>query len=174
MERWWNGPVLGCLPMPTSRAHFVALVLLIVTAAHVSLPLGASGEGASPPSGASGEGATPPTTLEEAVEGDALAAYGLELYRQHYCGVCHHLTVADTHGVFGPTHDGMAAIAQERVSSDAYAGSAATADEYVRESIVDPEAFLVPGYTITPHRMPAYAHLTDAELEALVHFLMQQ
>lgn len=104
----------------------------------------------------------------------ATLAAGLAVYRAQYCGVCHTLTAAETRGTFGPLHDGLGATAVERLADPNYHGKATTAAEYIHESIVDPQVFSVPGYATTSHRMPSYAHLDAATLDALVAFLLAQ
>ena len=97
---------------------------------------------------------------------------GLELYRQMYCGLCHTLDKAGTRGIFGPAHDGLAEIAAQRLQDPNYAGKAKTAEEYVRESILQPELYIVPGFETTVHRMPAYTHISDEDVDAIVQFLI--
>ena len=105
---------------------------------------------------------------------DALVAAGLAVFRAQYCGTCHALDAAGSAGLFGPTHNGMCSIAVERIGNASYAGSASTAYEYVLESIVNPLAYVVPGYEHTRYRMPAYVQLSEGELDALVILLMQE
>ncbi len=120
------------------------------------------------------------STAEVATETSAVAvdpeqvAVGLTVYRAQYCGVCHMLDAAETRGTFGPTHNDMGATAAARIQEDAYNGSATTAAEYMRESIVDPQAFLVSGFATTSHRMPSYAFLDSDSVDALVAFLLAQ
>ncbi|MCC6458215.1 MAG: hypothetical protein IT328_24900 [Caldilineaceae bacterium] len=104
----------------------------------------------------------------------ALLAEGLAVYRAQYCGVCHTLDSAETRGTFGPVHNGMGATANERIQDESYHGAATTATAYIRESIVDPQLYIVPGYAATSHRMPVYAHLDLSSLDALVAFLAAQ
>lgn len=110
--------------------------------------------------------ATPPAT--------ALVAQGITLYRKYYCGLCHTLSAADTTGAFGPTHNRMGIIAEQRINSSNYTGSATTAEAYIRESIVAPNRYIVANYLTTMHAMPAYTHLSDGEIDALVVMLLQQ
>jgi mono/diheme cytochrome c family protein len=105
---------------------------------------------------------------------DVLAEQGLKVYQAQYCGICHQLDAAGTAGLFGPTHNGLAQTAEERLGDPLYTGSARTAGEYVRESILNPESYLVPGYELSNHRMPAYVNLSEKDLEALVQLLLQQ
>lgn len=99
---------------------------------------------------------------------------GLRTYRSQYCGVCHQLSAGGTTGQFGPSHDGLAWIAQRRILDPAYAGQAATPQEYLRESVLSPEVYIVDGYADSSHHMPSYAHLTSAEIDALVYLLEHQ
>lgn len=101
-------------------------------------------------------------------------ADGRTLYRQYYCGICHQSTGAGTRGAFGPSHDGLAANAAQHLQAPTYQGDATTVQEYLYESLVDPQRFVVPGYELTPHRMPSYSFLTPEELAILVAWLQQQ
>lgn len=103
-----------------------------------------------------------------------LAGRGMELYRQQFCGVCHQLTAIGSMGTFGPSHDGMGALAAQRIADPNYTGTATTSAEYLHESLVDPQLYIVPGYEISSHQMPSYKFLPEADLDALVEFLLQQ
>ncbi len=48
---------------------------------------------------------------------------------------------AGTTGWFGPEHDGMGTITEERIAAANYSGQATNAKEYVYESLVKPEIF---------------------------------
>jgi mono/diheme cytochrome c family protein len=111
---------------------------------------------------------------ESTVAAPEQLALVIEVYLQSYCGACHALAAAGTAGAFGPSHDDARALAEERLRDPNYRGAATTAAEYIRESIVDPGAYIVPGYAATPHRMPAYGNLDDEALDALVALLMHR
>ena len=113
------------------------------------------------------------TGPEDAGDQEAVAD-GLLVYKDQYCGVCHQFGAAGTGGLFGPTHDGMGVTAAERIQDPGYAGAATTSAEYLRESIVDPQAYVVPGYEATSHSMPAYGYLSEQEIMALVQLLAGQ
>jgi mono/diheme cytochrome c family protein len=100
-------------------------------------------------------------------------AFGIEVYLQSYCGACHALAAAGTAGAFGPSHDDARSLAELRLRDPNYRGAATTPADYIRESIVDPGAYIVPGYAATPHGMPAYGNLSDEALDALVALLLQ-
>ena len=81
------------------------------------------------------------------------------------CGSCHTLGDAGAGGQLGPPLDGEGGRAGSRVPGLA-------AEEYVRQSVVDPMSFIVNGYLDV---MPEYGdRVTDAELSALVEYLLQQ
>lgn len=103
----------------------------------------------------------------------ALLELGKDVYRRQSCGVCHRLAAVESLGTFGPPHDNLAEIAGERIHEDRYKGPASTPQEYIRESIVDPLAFLVSGYQITRFPMPIFTNLSEQEVDALVYLLMQ-
>lgn len=117
--------------------------------------------------------AADPVTNTVTSDSDLVAA-GLVVYRAQYCGVCHKLDAAGTRGDFGPPHNDMGVTAAARIVGQDYRGNATTAHDYIIESVVDPLAYIVPGYAMSSHRMPIYAHLTDEELEALAVFLLAQ
>lgn len=133
-----------------------------------ALDAGASGLASAPP------GAAPdraPWTMPAVPE---VIADGIRVYRANYCGTCHRSTLAGTAGIFGPGHDSMAVYAARRLDDPGYTGRATTPAEYVRESIVDPVAWRVPGYERTRFLMPAYTQLTHSEVDALVRMLLWQ
>lgn len=101
-------------------------------------------------------------------------ATGKAVYLANYCGVCHTLQAAGTAGVFGPSHEHMGSTAAQRIADPSYKGAARTAAEFIRESIVTPSAYFAPGVVNGRHPMPSYAHLSQADLDALVYFLLQQ
>jgi cytochrome c2 len=99
---------------------------------------------------------------------------GFKVYKEQFCGLCHQLDAAGTGGKFGPPHNGIGSMAGQRIQEARYSGAATTAAEYVHESIVKPKAYIVAGYETTPHQMPVYSHLSEADIEALIQMLLQQ
>lgn len=104
----------------------------------------------------------------------ALVERGIEVYRVNYCGSCHTLTAANTRGTFGPAHDAAGRHATDYITRADYSGAATTAADYIRESILEPAAWYTPGYETTNHHMPAFTHLPEADIEAMVYMLVQQ
>jgi cytochrome c2 len=99
---------------------------------------------------------------------------GFEIYKQQYCGLCHQLDAAGTAGQFGPSHNGIGTRAEQRIHEAQYNGAATTAAAYLHESIVSPKVYVVAGYENTQHQMPAYVHLSEIDVDALVQMLLQQ
>jgi mono/diheme cytochrome c family protein len=79
------------------------------------------------------------------------------------CSSCHSLRPGET--VVGPSLAGISGIAAQRVSGK-------SAEAYLRESIVDPDAYMVEGFG--PGIMPStYAtQLSDEQIADLVAYLM--
>lgn len=79
------------------------------------------------------------------------------------CGICHSLEAGDD-GV-GPSLAGVGTRAASRVPG-------LTAEEYLRQSILEPDAFVVEGYR-AGQMLPIYdERLTGAQIESLVAYLL--
>ena len=77
------------------------------------------------------------------------------------CGGCHTLKAAGATGKVGPDLDKLASYAQQ-------AGK--PLEQFIRESIVNPEAYIQPGYPA--HVMPGtFGSLPKTQLDALVKFI---
>lgn len=105
---------------------------------------------------------------------EALYQRGIQVYRQNYCGTCHELDAAETWGNFGPSHNASGLVAQRYIDNGDYTGPATNAEEYLYEAIVDPMSFMTPGYQGGAHPMPAFVHLPEEDLDALVYLLVNQ
>ena len=83
------------------------------------------------------------------------------------CGACHTRTEVGAKGTIGPSLDELPNVAGSRE-----AGLDAAA--YVEQSIVTPDAFVVPGFP--PGLMPKTfsQRLTPDQIQALVHYLLKQ
>lgn len=116
----------------------------------------------------------PTPLLTEVPVNMAMFERGVEVYRANYCGSCHTLDAANTRGTFGPNHDNAYSNAAHYITFDTYTGDAITAEDYIRESILIPTIFYTPGYETTNHHMPAFGHLPEEDIDALVYLLVQQ
>jgi nitric oxide reductase subunit C len=94
---------------------------------------------------------------------------GRQLYQTQGCIGCHVLADAGGTGTVGPTHEGLAQTAAQRVQDPGYTGEATTAEEYIHESIVNPGGYVVPDYA---NAMPPYSALPEEQVDALVQYLM--
>jgi cytochrome c oxidase subunit 2 len=95
--------------------------------------------------------------------GGAATAAGKQVFDQNGCGACHKLAAAGSSGNVGPDLDNVLQDAAKYAK-----GKPAAA--YVRESIVTPDAFVVPGFP--RGTMPkTFAKLPPQQLDALVKFL---
>ncbi|MGB0386579.1 MAG: cytochrome c oxidase subunit II [Ardenticatenaceae bacterium] len=105
---------------------------------------------------------------------EEIAEYGIEVYQNNGCIGCHVLDVAGGVGAVGPTHNGLANTIQERINDPAYAGSATTVEEYLIESVREPNAYVVEGFN--PGLMQPYTteQISDEDLQILILMLLQQ
>ncbi len=95
---------------------------------------------------------------------------GQRVFVEKACIACHTLSsVPGARGTVGPALDGVGSRAAERGGAT---GRNLTGEAYLRESILDPNAYVVPGFQPV---MPSFAgQLTDQQLKDLVDFLLQQ
>ncbi len=115
------------------------------------------------------EEAMPEATEAAAEEGGEqdLVAMGKELFNQNPLGMnagcvtCHSLEPGVQ--LVGPSLAGIATTAAQRVEG-------MSAEEYIRQSITDPNAYTVEGFA--EGLMPAYSDLSPEQIDALVAFLM--
>ena len=90
------------------------------------------------------------------------AAAGKAVFANNGCGACHTLKAAASTGTVGPDLDKLPDYAKQ-------AGQ--PLDQFVRESIVKPDAYVEKGYP--PNVMPpTFASLPKPQLDALVQFLV--
>jgi len=89
-------------------------------------------------------------------------ASGAGLFQSNGCGSCHTFKPANSSGKIGPDLDHLPADAQK-------AGKPLPA--YVKESIVDPDAYIVPGYQKGVMPTSFGQSLSGAQVDALVKYL---
>jgi mono/diheme cytochrome c family protein len=104
----------------------------------------------------------PVTVIGTVPKAPSGTAAGKALFLSSGCGGCHTFKAAGTAGKVGPDLDKLAADVQK--------ANRGSVEEYTRESIEDPGAYVVPGY---PNGvMPPYkGQLTDSQINELVAFL---
>ena len=99
-----------------------------------------------------------------ATAGLAQAKTGEQIFTAAGCAGCHTFAPAGSNGTIGPNLDELAAAADQREPGK-------SAEEYVRESLTNPEAFLVEGFG---NAMPSYeGRLTDEQIQAIVDYLLE-
>ena len=89
------------------------------------------------------------------------AVSGAAIFKNNGCGACHTLKAAGASGKVGPDLDRLPAEAQ---------AAGKPLDEFVRQSITDPNAYVQKGYP--KNVMPKFA-LSKGQLDALVQYLIQ-
>jgi cbb3-type cytochrome c oxidase subunit III len=110
---------------------------------------------------ASGRSGEDQGALAEA--GLADAKTGEQIFTAAGCGGCHTFKPAGSQANIGPGLDELAAAAGDREPGK-------SAEEYVQESILQPQAFTVEGFG---GAMPSYeGRLSDAQLKALTEYLL--
>lgn len=88
-------------------------------------------------------------------------AAGKQLFAANACASCHTYQPANATGKVGPDLDKLAAEAQQ--------ANRGTLDQFVTQSIVDPAAYIAPGF---PNAMPHFK-LSAQQVADLVAFLTQ-
>lgn len=121
-----------------------------------------------PPSESAASGG--PATIEE------LLALGEEVYNgKGACSLCH-----TRDGGRAPALDDSALVAKARFSTPGYSGKAADVESYLYESLVDPSAYVVPGYGVSgtddrvspmPGVRESSIGLNDTEIRAVIAYL---
>ncbi len=121
-------------------------------------------------------------TLQESASGVVAPAgdtrRGEKLFGTLPCVSCHDVTKPWPGGDICPNLGNIATEAARIVRSGEYRGKAKTAAEYIRESIVDPNAYIVPGAAYKAANgksvMPADfgTTLTGAQIDDLVAYLL--
>jgi mono/diheme cytochrome c family protein len=103
------------------------------------------------------QGALAQAGLEGATSGD-------QIFVAAGCGSCHTLGKAGTNGTIGPSLDDLASAAGNREPGT-------SAEKYVQQSILDPEAFTVKGFQAGV--MPSFkGRLNEKQVQALVDYLL--
>jgi cytochrome c551/c552 len=96
-------------------------------------------------------------------QADPQAVDGRVVFLTKGCTSCHSLDGVSTTGQIGPNLTGLADRAGDRVEG-------LGAEDYIRQSVLDPEAFVVDGFGPLMPTLP----LDTEELDALVEFLLAE
>lgn len=127
-------------------------------------------------SGAVASGLNPANPEKPAAASSDPVAKGEALFRSTppACAACH--SVSPGVNLAGPSLSGLQATAAAIIASPEYKGSAKTPTEFIRESIVKPSAYLVPGAMYSANGqsfMPSSfaTDLTPEQIDSLVAYL---
>jgi mono/diheme cytochrome c family protein len=97
--------------------------------------------------------------------GLAEAKTGDQIFTAAGCAGCHTFGPAGSNGTIGPSLNELKSQAGTLVPGK-------SAEEYVRESLEDPNAFIVKGFSANV--MPSFkGRLTDEQIQALIDYLLQ-
>lgn len=117
------------------------------------------------------------TTVLETPE--ALISLGEGLYKgRGACALCH-----ESAGGRAPSLAGIAQIAEERIKDIAYKGNAKNAEEYIIESMINPSAYVIPGFGVKgssdkispmPDITKGAIGLNQTELKAVTEYLLKR
>ena len=100
--------------------------------------------------------------LAKAKKGISGPGAGLAVFNNNGCGGCHTFKPANASGKVGPDLDDLSGEAKK---------AGAPLDQFVRESITDPNKYIAPGYP--PNVMPkTFGTLPKSQLDALVNYLV--
>jgi nitric oxide reductase subunit C len=147
-----------------TMSKFKHTLLLLMVLGLLLAACGGGGAGAPPPAGESSAAdlARGKSLFEGAVIGSNSAPG---------CRTCHALEAGVT--LVGPSMAGIAARAAENVQDPDYTGSARTAEEFLRESIVKPGAFIEEGFPPGVMYQNYGQDMSAQELGDLVAFLLE-
>jgi cytochrome c oxidase subunit 2 len=103
-------------------------------------------------------------------------ANGKQLMQQKLsCGGCHTLTDAGLQGTVGPSLDGLATKAANDQDGRLTKSGSKDAAAYIRQSILDPSAYTVPGFQdVMPKDFGDPSVMSPEELDAVVNYLLTQ
>ena len=111
-----------------------------------------------PPSTGTGTGTTSTSTTP------STSAAGLSVFNANGCSSCHTLSAASATGKVGPDLDKLVSYAQQAHQP---------LEAFIHESIVNPNAYIQPGYPKSVMPETFGQSLTKSQLDALVTFLVQ-
>jgi cytochrome c oxidase subunit 2 len=118
--------------------------------------------GGPPPTGGGGGSQTGEPGAAGSATGD-----GKAVFTANGCGGCHQLADAGSSGTTGPSLDKLLEDAKEN-------GAGKTPEEYIRESIENPNAVVVEGFAEGTMPQNFGNTLTDEQIDALVKYLLEQ
>ena len=111
-----------------------------------------------------------PSAPQPAAPGKSNPANGEKLFAAQGCPACHSLKEGDK--IIGPSLYHIGQTAANRIKEAGYRGKAKTAEEYLRESIVEPNVYIVPGFAAGIMLQDFGKKLNAQEVDDMVAWLM--
>jgi nitric oxide reductase subunit C len=112
----------------------------------------------------------PAAPQSRAYSGKGNPANGEELFTSQGCSACHSLKEGER--IVGPSLYRVGQTAADRIKGTDYRGKAKTAEEYIRESIVEPNVYIVPGFPAGVMPQDFGRKLGAQDIDDLIAFLM--
>jgi cytochrome c2 len=162
-----------------SVLHRVTLSRSVVVVAASALLLVAGCGGSEPEPTKAPEPVAAAPAAEPTKVPASIVEKGKAVYNQYGCQACHAIE-GFAEGQVGPALTNIYVTAQKTIASPEYkrsAGKATTVEEYIRESILNPNAYVVPQCPTGPCPQGVMIQnfkdqISDDELEALIGYLM--
>ena len=114
----------------------------------------------------------PTVSQPVASTGTGNAANGAKLFEANGCQACHSLKEGEK--IIGPSLYHLRSVAASRIQGADYRGKAKTPEDYVHESILDPNLYVVPGFPSGVMVQDFSKKVNPQDLDDLVAFLMTQ
>jgi len=153
----------------------VALAIVIVLGPwYIATQLIPSRPEAAPsaPAGGAPAAIAPAVSQPAAAPGKGDAVNGEKVFNTQACNACHSLKEGEK--IVGPSLYHVGQTAANRIKDSGYRGKAKTTEEYLRESMVDPNAYIVPGYAAGIMIQDFAKKLSPQDLQDLIAFLMSK
>lgn len=109
------------------------------------------------------------TGTTDLTDGEALIKQTL-LGQAPGCATCHAFDAGVQ--LVGPSLAGIAGRAETIVQDPGYTGSAVTSADYLRESILNPDAYIADGFFEGTMYQDYGSHLSEEQIDALVSYML--
>lgn len=170
-----GNPAMAVVPTPTPRdAALERLFQAQQQATAAASESSAVAETSAETSTESSTETSAETSTETSAETQASAAGstgggdGQQIFTANGCVACHSLEPDKV--LVGPSLAGVGTRAADRIAAADYTGTATSAEEYIHESIVNPNAYVVPDFV--PAMPPTYEQtIPPDQLDQLVSYL---
>ncbi len=110
------------------------------------------------------------SSTQAGTDSGSVSEYEL-LFAQKGCIACHTAAAETEAEQIGPSLLGLTTRSATTIAESTYTGKAESVEAYIRESILEPEIYLVPGYE--PVMPPTYqASINEQEITDLIQYLL--